>query len=175
MRRIILSLCVILSTLQVASVEKNILHDMQTVETTLSHTKKQVVEIQKYAALFSGLSTSLESTSGSLSAMQKGLEDTHGSLSSMRAATEKIHGHISSITHSTGKIINSTKKLDTTMVEYQLLSVELQKQSLLTLDTVKKLEELSTSIQTEFKGIVEQMKRPGIQKLIESLKKQEKK
>lgn len=175
MRRILLAVCVIVSTLQVVSVEKNILQDMHALESALSHTKAQVGQLQKYAALFSGMASSLESTGATLSSMQTGLEDTHGSLKTMFSATTAIHGHISSITRSTEKITVSTKKLDSIMQNYQVLSVELQKQSQLTFETIKKLEELSTSLQDEFKGIVTEMKRPGVQKLIESLKKQEKK
>lgn len=173
MWRIILCLAVIVSTLQVLSLEESLLKDVQTIESTLSHSTSQVRQIKKTATLFTTLSSSLNETNRSLTIMQSALTETRGSLNFMKDATTQIHGHISSITRSTGRITASIGVLDKSMNEYRTLSVELQKNSLLVADTIKKLAELSTSLQDEFKGIVEQMKRPGIQKLLQSLKKQE--
>lgn len=169
----ILCVCVILSTLQVVSMEKSIEKHVQIIESSLSHSNQQVEKLDRYASLFKTLTLSLSETKNALTAMQEDLSETTESLNSMNGAAAQIHHHISSITRSTDKISSSVVKLDGIMLDYTTLSDALQKESLSVVEQIKKLEELSVSMQGEFKGLVEQMKRPGIQKLLANLKKAE--
>lgn len=169
----ILCACVILSTLEVVSMEKNIGKHIQLMEESLSMSQQQVKKLHRYAPLFKTLSESLSETKNALSAMQGGLHETTASLDSMNAATTQLHHHISSITRSTDKISASVAGLDGIMLDYKALSDDLQKESLSVVDQIQNLEKLSSSMQDEFKGLVEQMKRPGIQKLLTNLKKAE--
>lgn len=174
-KRMILCACVILSTLQVVSLERSIGKYIQRIEGALSHSRRQVEKLDSTASLFETLSKSLSETKSALSAMQDGLNETTGSLHSMNTATTQIHHHISSITRSTEKISASVVTLDGIMLDYKALSDALQKESLSVVEQIKQLEALSVSMDGEFKGLVEQMKRPGIQKLLSGLKKQESK
>lgn len=172
-KRMLLCVCVVLSTLQVVSMETRIGKHIEVIERALSHSQDQVENLSRYASLFKTLSQSLSETKEALGVMENGLNQTTGSLMSMNAATTQIHRHISSITRSTDNISSSVVKLDGIMLDYTSLSKELEKESLATVEQIKKLEELSASMQTEFKGLVEQMKRPGIQKMLSNLKKAE--